>query len=117
MDIRRIIKSKGVVIKQMSLDTVKEIVEEKVEAIVEEKKEELKEKVEEVAKKIDAEADRVAEKVEQAAESVISKVEEVIPGGAKAVEVIDASLVGVAVSCGCLGWKFSVEKTARKPAK
>ena len=92
------------------METIKEIVEDKVEAVVEEKKEEIKE----VAKKIDDEADKTAEKVEEAAELVLRKVEDVVPGGAKAVEVIDAALVGVAVSCGCLGWKFSLEKISRK---
>ena len=117
MDIRKVIKTKGIVIRQMDTEAVKEIVEDKVEAIVESKQEEIKEKVEEVAKKVDEVADKVAEKVEDAAELVIQKVEDVVPGGAKLVEVVDAALVGVSFSCGCLGWKFFVEKLARLPAK
>jgi len=115
-----VILMKDVVLKQMDpaqVEAVKQVVEEKVEVILEEKKEEIHEKVEEVAKKIDAEADKVAEKVEKSAEIVIDKLEEVVPGGAAIVEAVDSALVGVGFSCGCLGWKFSVEKTARKPLK
>jgi ferritin-like metal-binding protein YciE len=120
MDIRRVINSKGVANKQMSspnLDAVKQIVEEKVEALVESKQEEIKEKVEEVVKAVDDAADKAAEKVEDVVESVIAKVEEIVPGAAKVVEVVDAALVGTSVSCGCMGWKISVEKLPRSPAK
>ncbi len=108
------------VVKQM--ETVKEIVEDKVEAILEDKTEEIQEKAQEVAKKVD----ETAEKVGDAAELVIRKVEGAFVDRvgrmtfvdesvvSKAVDVVDAALVGVGVSCGCLGWKFSVEKIARK---
>ena len=119
MSVRNIIKTKGLVVRQMDEPTKVGIavIEEKVEAVLEDKKDEIHEKAEEVAKKVDEVADKAAEKVEQAAESVIAKVEEVVPGGAKIVEVVDAALVGVGMSCGCLGWKFSVEKLARKQSK
>lgn len=96
------------------MESIKEIVEDKVEAILEDKSDEIQEKAQEVAKKVDEIADKTAEKVEDAAELVLRKVEEVVPGAAKIVDVVDAALVGVGVSCGCLGWKFSVEKIARK---
>jgi hypothetical protein len=105
MDIRRVIKSKGIPNKQME-EKVKAVVEEKVES----QKEVIEEKVEEVVKKIDEVADAAAEKVEDVAEVVISKVEEVVPGGAKIVEVVNEALVGTSFSCGCLGWKISVQK-------
>ena len=100
-----------------SVAAIKEVVEEKVEAIVESKQEEIKEKVEEVAKKVDEVADAVALKIEQSSEVFLAKVEDIVPGGAKVVEVVDAALAGVSISCGCLGWKFSVEKLARLPPK
>lgn len=119
MSLQNILKTKGLTVRQMDepIRVGVAVIEEKVEAVLEDKKDEIHEKAEEVAKKVDEVADKAAEKVEQAAESVISKVEEVIPGGAKAVEIIDAALVGVGFSCGCLGWKFSVEKLARKTSK
>lgn len=97
------------------LDTVKEVIEEKVEAVIESKQEDIKENVEEVAKKVDEVADKVCDEIEKV---IIGRVGTMglvnEPVVSKAVEVIDAALVGVAVSCGCLGWKFSVEKTSRK---
>lgn len=114
MNLNGILKSKPLVIRQMDADKVKEVLEEKVEAVIESKQEEIADKAEEIIKKIDDVADKTAEKAEQAAESVIAKVEEVVPGGAKLVETVDAALVGVGFSCGCLGWKFSVEKVSRK---
>lgn len=124
MDIRKIIKGKGTTMEdtvkevvEEKIESVKEVIEEKVEAIVESKQAEIKETAEEVAKKVDEVADELAAAVEASSEVFLAKVEDVIPGGAKIVEVVDAALVGVGFSCGCLGWKFSVEKIARLPAK
>ncbi len=112
MNVKSLIKTKGIVIRQME-NKIEEVVEAKVEQVLEAKKEEIAEAV----KKVDESLDNAADKVEDVVESVISNVEHVVPGGAKVVEAIDSALVGVAVSCGCLGWKFSVEKTARKTSK
>ena len=97
----------------MDTEKIREIVEEKVETIVESKKEE----IEEVVKKVDEAADELAAVVEASSEVFLAKLEDTVPGGTKIVEVVDAALVGASVSCGCLGWKFSVEKLSRLPPK
>lgn len=99
------------------MESVKEVVEAKVEEVLESKKEEIHEKVEDVAEKVDAVADKVCEKVEDELEKVIDKLEEIVPGGAKLVEVIDEALVGVGCSCGLFGWDISVRKSHRSQTK
>jgi hypothetical protein len=85
----------------------KEIINAVIETVV-------KDKVDDVVKKVDDTADVVLEKVEEQVEKVVEKLPEPI---SKVVEIIDSSLVGYAVSCGCLGWKFSAEKLSHKKTK
>lgn len=107
MSLSGILKTKGVVIRQM----------EPIVEVVDEKKEEITPKWVEVTEKIEEVAPVVGEVVEKAVESVIEKAEEISPVVTKAVQVVDEALVGAAFSCGCLGWKFSVEKKSRIPSK
>lgn len=64
------------------------------------------ETIEEVVK------DMIETVVKEKADSVCEKIEDRIPE--PIAKVIETSLTGVAVSCGCLGWKFSVEKLSHK---
>lgn len=114
----KVLKTKGVVIRQMATpEKLEAVIEDKVEEVLESKKEEIRDKVEEVVQKIDDEADKVAEKIDAVAEDVIKKVEDVVPGGAKVVEVIDEALAGVGCSCVVLGWTLSARKLPRSPPK
>ena len=94
------------------MESIKEVVEEKVDAVLESKKEEIKDKVEEAVEKVDEVADKVCEKIEaEVGRLVLMK-----PEVAKAVELVDEALVGKALTCGCLGWTFSAVKSRKMKA-
>ena len=95
------------------MESIKEVIEEKVESVLESNKEEVENKVEEVVKKADEVADKLCEKAEEASQKVIDKLDDVVPGGSKLVEIIDEALVGQAISCGCFGWTFSAVKSQK----
>ncbi len=98
------------------MESIQEVVEEKIEAVLESKKEEVQAKVEEVVQKVDEVADKVCEKVEESTQKVIDKLEDVVPGASKLVDIVDEALVGQAISCGCLGWTFSAVKSQKMKA-
>lgn len=95
------------------MESIKEVVEEKIDAVLESEKEEIKDKVEEVVEKVDEVADKVCEKIET---EVMERLAVMEPRVAKAVELVDEALVGKELTCGCLGWTFSAVKSRKMKA-
>lgn len=88
-----------------ALDKVEELLPELV-ANVQEVMPELTDNLEDAAKKVDV-----------LANDVLNKFVERVPQAARAVEVVNEALAGVACSCGLFGWTLSASRTPRSPAK
>jgi hypothetical protein len=51
------------------------------------------------------------------ASDTLNNLVERVPEVAKVVEVVDEALAGSACSCGLFGWKLSMSRSRRSPAK
>ena len=72
---------------------------------------------EEVVSKAEDLIESAAKKVDDMATDALKDVLERSPEVAKVVGVVDEALAGAACSCGLFGWKLSVSKPRRSPAK
>jgi ElaB/YqjD/DUF883 family membrane-anchored ribosome-binding protein len=105
----------------------KEIIDEvvsKVEEAVPELISKAEELLPEVVDKIKDVLPEVSEKIEDAVKNIdnlandaLSSMIERVPQVARAVEIVDEALAGVAYSCGLFGWILSVSRAHRSPAK
>lgn len=85
----------------------------KVEELLPEVVDKVKEIVPEVSEKIED----AVKNVDDLANDVLSKMIERVPQVARAVEIVDEALAGVACSCGLFGWTLSASRTRHSPAK
>ena len=74
-------------------------------------------KVQEVVPEIAEKVEDAVKKVDDMANDVLNKLVERVPQVARAVEVVDEALAGVACSCGLFGWTLSASRSPRSPAK
>ena len=94
----------------------KEVIDEVV-AKVEEVLPELVAKVQEVVPELTDKVENAVKKVDDLANDALNKFVERVPQAARAVEVVNEALAGVACSCGLFGWTLSASRSPRSPAK
>lgn len=94
----------------------KEVINEVV-AKVEEVLPELVAKVQEVVPELTDKVENAVKKVDDLANDALNKLVERVPQAARAVEVVNEALAGVACSCGLFGWTLSASRSPRSPAK
>jgi ElaB/YqjD/DUF883 family membrane-anchored ribosome-binding protein len=94
----------------------KEVVEQVVSK-VEEVLPELVNKVQEVMPELTDNVEDAVKKVDDLANDALNKFVERVPQAARAVEVVNEALAGVACSCGLFGWTLSASRSPRSPAK
>lgn len=97
-------------------ESPKEVIDQVV-AKVEEVMPELVIRVEEVLPGLTDKVEDTVKKVDDLANDALNKLVEHVPQAARAVEVVNEALAGVACSCGLFGWTLSASRSPRSPAK
>lgn len=97
-------------------ESPKELVDELV-AKVEEVLPDLVLRVEEVLPELTDKLEDAVKNVDDLANDALNKLVERVPQVARAVEVVDEALAGVACSCVLFGWMLSASRSPRSPAK
>ncbi len=94
----------------------KEIIDEVVTK-VEEALPEVVDKIKEVLPEVSEKIEDAVKNIDNLANDALSSMIERVPQVARAVEVVDEALAGVACSCGLFGWTLSASRAHRSPAK